>query len=140
METIPYETLRELLMKCISATIEKVQEEISDPLPHTHYLELAAFGRSGKATSLEEVMSYLYPDGTFPQVVDIGIKGIAKGSTIIWIRPSSHPYVSEISDTWNQPAGMGPFKSIGLILPKNIWDRPRPLTRHDLEDAARGDT
>lgn len=140
METITSETLRELLKKCINTTIENVQKEISDPLPRTLYLELAAFGRSGKEASLEEVMSYLYIDGTFPQVVDIGIKGISKGSTLIRIRPSSHTYVREISDTWNQPPGMGPFKSIGLILPKVIWDRPRPLTRQDLEDAARGYT
>lgn len=140
METITFETLRELLTKCINTTIENVQKEISDPLPRTLYIELAAFGRSGKETSLEEVMSYLYIDGKFPQVVDIGIKGIAKESTIIWIRPSSHTYVSEISDTWNQPVGMGPFKSIGLILPNFIWNRPRPLTRHDLEYVARGYT
>jgi hypothetical protein len=140
MEIITFETLCELLKRCINSTIDDVQEEIPDPLPRTLYLELAAFDRSGKDTSFEEVMSLLYIDGTFPQVVDIGVKGITKGSTIIWIRPSSHTYVSNISDTWNQPPGMGPFKSIGLILPKMIWDRPRSLSRHDLEDAARGYT
>ena len=136
MEKITYETLHDLLNKAIDATMEIAQKEISDPLPGQLYLDLAAFGRSGKESSLEEVMSLLYVNGKFPRVVDIGIKGITKGTTIIWIRPSGHSYVSNIAETWNQPPGMGPFKSIGLLLPKFIWDRPRPLTRRDLEEAA----
>jgi hypothetical protein len=137
MGTITREVLRDLLDQCIDMTLKTVQGEVAEPLPEQICLELATFGRSGRTSSLEEVLSLLYINGTFPRVVDIAIKGIARECTIIWIRPSGHAYVSDITDTWNQPPGMGPFKSIGLLLPKWVWERPRPLSLKDLEDAGR---
>ena len=127
------EAFRDLLLKCIRITIETAQKDIADSLPEQWSLELAAFGQAGKITSLEEALAFLYVQGTFPRIVDVAVKGVTKDTTHIWVRPSGHPYVSDIKETWNQPPGMGPFKSIGLMLPKSIWDRPRPLSVHELE-------
>ena len=129
------EAMRQLLEKCITMTVEEAQKEVSDPLPTQLYLGLEAFGQRGKESSFDEVLSFLYRNGTFPRVVDIAVRGIKDGRTFIWIRPSGHAHVSDFSQTWNTPAGMGPFKNIGLMLPSPIWERPRPLSARDLEEA-----
>jgi hypothetical protein len=137
MATITREVLYDLLFRCIHISLETAQREVAEPLPEQLRLELPAFGQAGREASLEEVLAALYIDGTFPRVVDVAIRGIINKRTIIWIRPSGHAYVSDITDTWNQPPGTGPFKSIGLSLPKGLWDRPWPISLKDLEDAGR---
>jgi hypothetical protein len=136
METITREMLRDLLFRCIDMTLKSVQREVTEPLPQQLCFELAAFGQAGREISLEEVLSFIYVNGTFPRIIDVAIRGTTEKCTLIWIRPSSHAYVNNIADTWNQPPGMGPFKSIGLLLPKRLWDR-RPLSLQDLEVAVR---
>ena len=72
----------------------------------------------------------------FPRIVDVFFQGIADEQTLIYLRPSGHAPTNDLAQTWNQPAGMGPFKSLGLLLPDSIARRPRPLSREDLEEAA----
>lgn len=83
MPAITKEALQQLLEKCIATTIEEVQKQISDPLPVRLYLGLEAFGQRGKELSLEEVMSFLYQDGTFPRCVDIAVRGIKNERTFM---------------------------------------------------------
>jgi len=135
MSTVTEATLRELLEKSISTAIEEAQKEVVNPLPVDKYLGLEAFGQCGKELSFDEVMSFLYRDGTFPRVADIYIRGIRDEHTFVWIRPSGHAYVSDFSQTLNRPAGMGPFNSGGLMLPGAKWERPRPFSLQDLKEA-----
>jgi hypothetical protein len=135
MSTVTKEALQQLLEKCITLAVDEAQKEIADPLPAQFYLGLGAFGQLGKELSLDEVLSFLFRDGTFPRIVDIAVRGIKDGRTFIWIRPSGHAYVSDFAQTWNTPVGMGPFKSIGLMLPSFIWQRSRPLSTQDLREA-----
>ncbi|SRR5712692_1863470 len=135
MSTVTQEALQQLLQKCMTIAIDEAQKQVSDPLPIQVYLGLEALKQQGKELSLDEVLFFLYRDGTFPRVVDVAVRGIRDGRTFIWIRPSEHAYVSDLTHTWNTPAGMGPFKSIGLMLPDPIWKRPRPLSTLDLKDA-----
>lgn len=135
MSTVTEETLRQLLKKCIALAVDEAQKEIADPLPAQFYIELGAFGQQGKDLSLDEVLSFLFRNGTFPRIVDIAVRGIKDGRTLIWIHPSSHIYVNDFKQTWNTPAGMGPFKSIGLMLPGFFSQRPRPLPIQALKEA-----
>ena len=135
MPTITKEALQQLLEKGITIAVDEAQKEVSDSLPAQMYLGLEAFGQQGKDLSLDEVLSFLYRDGTFPRIVDIAVRGIKDGRTFIWIRPSGHTYVSDFAQAWNTPVGMGPFKSIGLMLPGFIWQRSRPLSTQDLKEA-----
>lgn len=135
MPTVTKEALQQLLEQCMVITVEEVQKQIAEPLPTHLYVGLEAFGQQGKELSLDEVLSFLYRDGTFPRIIDVAVRGIRKGRTFIWIRPSGHIYVSDFAQTWNHPVGMGPFKNIGLMLPSAIWERPRPLSAQDLEEA-----
>jgi hypothetical protein len=135
MSTATETTLRQLLEKGISVAREEAQKEVVDLLPMHQYLGLEAFGQRGKELSFDEIMSFLYRDGTFPRVVNICIRGIRDERTFVWIRPSGHTYVSDFSQTLNQPTGMGPFSSGGLMLPGAMWEHPRPFSLQDLKEA-----
>jgi hypothetical protein len=135
MPSVTKEALRQLLSRSIRRALEDAQQHVADPLPRQLYVECANLGQRGQGVSLEEVMAFLYRDGTFPRIVDIAIRGIKNGRTYIWIRASGHPYVSDFAATWNTPPSMGPFKSLSLMLPNTIWQRRRPFSRHDLEEA-----
>ena len=108
-----------------------MQKGIADPLPAELYLGLEAFGQRGKELSIEEVLSFLYRDGTFPRIVDIAVRGIKDGRTFIWIRPSGHAYVSDFAQTWNTPVGMGPFKR---IVPGFLWKRSGLVSTQELKE------
>lgn len=135
MSMVTKQALQQLLERCMVLTVEEAQKQVAEPLPRHLYMGLEAFGQRGKELSLDEVLSFLYRDGTFPRIVDVAVRGIKNGRTFIWIRPSEHAYVSEFAHTWNNPVGMGPFKNIGLMLPSAIWGRSRPLSVQDLEEA-----
>lgn len=122
-------------MQCIAQTIHEAQKQVAEPLPEVLCFNLEAFGQSSNDLSFDEVLSFLYREGTFPRIVDIAVQGIKEGCTLLWIHPSGHEYVHDFSQTWNRPAGMGPFKPIGLMLPSLIWERPRPLSLQDLREA-----
>jgi hypothetical protein len=113
--------------------MDLAQQQVADPLPKATRLELA--GNKNRGLSLEEVVSGLYRDGTFPRIVDVFVQGIADEQTLLYLRPSGHAWTEDLAQTWNQPAGRGPFKSLGLLLPASIARRPRPLSRQDLEEA-----
>jgi hypothetical protein len=134
MPAITKEALQQLLEKCIATTVEEAQKQIADPLPTELYLGLEFLGQHGKELSVDEVMAFLYRDGTFPRGVDIAVRGVRDGRTFIWIRPSGHAYVSDFSQTWNTPTGMGPFKSIGLMLPFAAWKRSGPIPLQELKE------
>ncbi len=57
--------------------------------------------------SLDEVLSFLYRDGTFPRIVDIAVRGIKDGRTFIWVRPSGHTYVSGFCSGLEHPSRYG---------------------------------
>lgn len=135
MSGLTCEAFHLLLEQAIQRSMNLAQDQVAYLLPQTTRLELALAGYSDRALSLEEVVSVLYREGTFPRIVDVFAQGIAQEQTCIFLRPSGHAWTNDLAQTWNQPAGTGPFKSLGLLLPTSIARRPRPLSRQDLEEA-----
>ena len=133
MSGLTREAFRLLLEQAIQESLDLAQQQVADVLPKATRLELA--GNRNRGLSLEEVISGLYRDGTFPRIVDVFVQGTADEQTLIFLRSSGHAWTEDLAQTWNQPAGMGPFKSLGLLLPAAIAQRPRPLSRQDLEEA-----
>lgn len=138
MATLSREEFEDLLVRAAHMSIEVAQEQVNGTLPHEVRWELTGFERSGKESSLEEILEILYRNGHFPAIVDVFVTGVIDAFTIIRVRPSGHHFVDDITQTWNTPVGMGPFKPQGLILPSWIWYRPRPLSLDDLREAVEG--
>lgn len=131
--------LDEVFEKCVISTVQDAQRQVVDDLPNQLVFRLQAFNQNKKSLSQNEVMPFLFRDRAFPRIVDIAVRGIADHHTLIWVRPSGHAFVRDFSQTWNTPVGMGPFKSLGLMLPNEIWKRQRPYSLQDLIDAGKLD-
>lgn len=138
MATISREEFERLLVKAANMSIEVAQEQVNGSIPHEIRWELTGSERSGKESSLEQIVEVLYRSGHIPVIVDVFVTGVVDAFTIIRVRPSGHHFVDDILQTWNTPVGMGPFKPQGLILSGQIAVRPRPLSLEDLREAVEG--
>ncbi len=136
MATYTPNEFRALLLQAVEQTRAVAQREMAEPLPRDTLLVLDAFEQGHRASFVEEVLAWLYRDGAFPRVVVLGVRGIVDGTTLVAVIPSGHAYVHDRALMLNHPPEMGPFNCVGLMLRAEVWQRPRPLTRHDLEYAA----
>ncbi len=128
MASLTREELQDRLLRCIEDAIALIQGDVANPIPRFYRFELQGFGRAGMESWLDDVLNYLYRDSAFPVVVDVAVSGVAEGATFVWIRPSGHPFVTEINGTFFQPLETAPFKPVAFV-----WDAPRPLSLRDLE-------
>ena len=135
VDTYTRDEVRALLLQAIEQTRVVAQREVAEPLPEATLLVLSAFGQGRHASSVEEILAQLYRDDSFPRVVVVGVRGIVDGKTLVGLGPSGHAYVRDRALTWNHPPALGPFNCVGLMLAGGVWERPRPLTRRDLEQA-----
>jgi hypothetical protein len=136
MEAFTREEFRVLLLQAVVRTRSLAERDLAEPLPPDSLLVLSAFGQGRRSLSVDEVLAYLFKEGTFPRIVVVGLWGIVDGHALVALLPSGHPYTHDRALTWNQPPEMGPFNCVGLMLRGAVWEQPRPLTRQDLEDAA----
>lgn len=138
MASLTQEAFEHLLVQAAYISIDVAQAQVVGALPQKIRWELLGFERSGKESSLDEIVAILYRNGAFPVIVDVFVAGVLDAFTLIRLVVSGHELVDDIAKTWNTPVGMGPFKSLGLMLPNPIWQRPRPLSLDDLREAAAG--
>ena len=136
METFTHDEFRVLLLQAVERTRRLAERDLAEPLPPDTLLVLSAFGQGRRTLAVDEVLAYLFRDGTFPRVVVVGLWGMVDGQALVALLPSGHPYTHDRALTWNQPPELGPFNCVGLMLRGTVWERPRPLTRQDLEDSA----
>lgn len=136
-DTLTRDAFRDLLALAVEQAVLRAQQEVNGPVPEGRRYKVLAFGQNRRALSLEEALDLLYADGSFPRIIDVTVCGVADDCTVIGLLPSGHSWVRDITETWNQPAGMGPFKPLGIMLPYRIYERPRPLSLDDLREASR---
>ncbi len=135
MQIVTQEDFFQLLKDGIRDAIQLAQKDCAFSLPQDISFELANYDQYRKEKTFDEIVTFLYKDGTFPRIIDVAVRGINDGKTLIWLRASGHEWVRDIAQTWNSPAGRGPFKSLGLLLPSLIWQRPRPFSIEDMEES-----
>ncbi len=136
MITLTRAQFHEALLKARERSSELAEAELASSLPKEFVNVLDAFGQGRRASTEEEIANTLYKDGYFPRVVVVGIRGIVDGKTLVVFAPSGHKYVNDLSLTWDERSGLGPFNPVGLMVRGFVAKRPRPLTLKDLEESA----
>jgi hypothetical protein len=116
MSLVSRQELRQMLHEAIEASVQIAQVEMAEQLPRDVALELGALGQAGKESALDSILHHLYRDGSFPKVVNVAVRGVGQGKTVIWLGPSGDRFVRELSEAWSDPHGTGPFKPVGLML------------------------
>lgn len=100
---------RILLLSALSEAAERVEKKTSRHVPRQYLFEFYGFGISGDLLNTDEVMNRLYIDGNRSlKIVDLMIKTVGDGVSVVFVRPSGHSPVSYAS-TWD-PGKFGPFK------------------------------
>lgn len=128
--------LKAALGRAVTAAIQKAQGDVCEALPGAVIYQLEMRERNDRALTFDEVLVALCMAGRFPRIVDVAVRGVVGDATVDWLRPSGHPFVDNIAETWNDPPGAGPFKPAGLLLPPHLWGRPRPYSLAGLREAA----
>jgi hypothetical protein len=134
---VTYSEFRTLLLEAINKALEAAERYVAISLPENLVFLLDAADCSNKILTLDDVATQLYVDGSTPKLVNVGVHGIVHDSSVIWIAPTGFKSVDTLSETVSAQREFGPFQVVGfgLIMPKRIWDRPRPYSLQDLEDA-----
>jgi hypothetical protein len=81
-----------------------------------------AFGdpRERKLIGIESAVGRLLKDAPLlPPIIDISVLEFRNDCTVVFVRPSSHHPVPW-AETWDLPAGRGPFK---VLVAKGVKDR-----------------
>ena len=100
---------RILLLSALSEAAERVEKKASRHVPRQYLFEFYGFGISGDMLNADEVMDRLYIDGNrCLKIIDLMIKSVRDGVSVVFVRPSGHAPVNYAS-TWD-PGKFGPFK------------------------------
>jgi hypothetical protein len=59
---------------------------------------------------------FLYRTGTFPQIVEVFVRGVAGEQAMMALRVSGRSSTRDVAETWNDPPRMGLFKLLSLLL------------------------
>ena len=83
MSLLAREEFAHLLVRAAHMSIDGAQEKVNDTLPHEILWELTGFERSGKESSLEQIVEIFYRNGHFPVIVDVFVTGVIDRFTIV---------------------------------------------------------
>ncbi len=88
------------------------EAKLGRPLPR-HFGILRGSPKSdGRRASVERCLSELFlSDAKFYRIIDLAVVEASPTTTWVWVRESGHA-PAPFADTWNQPAGSGPFKHL----------------------------
>src|SRR6266566_3292013 len=102
---------RGLFMRALRMAQEKAEAKLHTPIPHSFEIELHAPGSSGLIVTADEALDQIYlgSDRCY-RIIDVAVKGLRPGGSIIFVRVSGHSPV-EYGKTWD-PSHLGPFKQV----------------------------
>jgi len=110
---------RELLLRALNSAAENAEAKLAKPVPRSFVIELHAPGSMDRTVSLDEAVDQIYLGcDRFYRIIDVAIKELLPGKSVVFARVSGHP-PAEFSKTWD-PASLGPFKQ---IIAEKIEDR-----------------
>jgi hypothetical protein len=102
---------RELFMRAVRIAVENAQSKLAKPIPQLFEVELHAPGIPGRMVTADEALDQIYlgSDRCY-RVIDVAVKGLRPGGSVIFVRVSGHSPV-EYDETWD-PSNLGPFKQV----------------------------
>lgn len=106
------EEFRLLFDRELEVAVANAERKLDHAVPCNFEIEMQGLtDRHSFMTKDEAVeMLYLGPD-RFYRIVDLAVVGVSKDVCRVYVRISGHK-PGQLSETWNQPAGSGPFKQL----------------------------
>ena len=114
---------KKLFERIANEAVKATEKSFDRTIPHDCIVELHGTGVSGLEMPVSDAIDHLYLDAdTSYAVIDIEVKYVKNGVTVLFVRPSSHAPVP-YNQTWYSPEGNGPFK---VITPMHLTDNGKP--------------
>ena len=112
---VSHQELFELAEKAVSESLKHAEKQVGYELPESTVHGLFVENFLGETYQLDEIVSLLTNNDSFPRVVDIAVRGLSdQGTFMLWL-PTGHPESSYIDVDSNH--GLGPFKPVGIMSP-----------------------
>ena len=96
----------------LDVAAKNAESMLGFPIPKMYEIGFHGLAPSSRSLSKEAAFEALYlgPDRFF-RIIDISVRRVSNQVCTVFLRVSSHPPGS-FDQTWNQPAGSGPFKQV----------------------------
>lgn len=112
-----FDEYNKLFQRELQAAIKNAEERLHRELPLEVKIVLHGAGHSGDLMDALTAARELYlGEDRFYRIIDLCVIKVSKKETTIFVRASSHT-PGTFEQTWNNPAGNGPFKQ---LIPREI--------------------
>lgn len=103
---------KDLFERALEVAAQNAERKLGCPVPREFEIEMHGLAPNPrilrKEDTLEEI--YLGPDH-FYRIIEVAVRRISADVTTVFIGISGHT-PGPLNQTWNQPAGSGPFKQV----------------------------
>lgn len=101
----------QLFLRAMNSAADNAEQKLGKPISRSFVVELHAPASPGRTASVDEALDKIYlGSDRFYRIIDVAIKELLPGETVVFVRVSGHP-PAEFSKTWD-PSALGPFKQI----------------------------
>jgi hypothetical protein len=102
----------ELFRKHLELSAQIAENNIGHPISRNIGILRDSPFPNGRRISIEQAADELFiSEMELFRIIDLAVVEVSPTTTWVWVRESGHK-TTDISKTWNQPLGSGPFKEI----------------------------
>ena len=104
-----------LLLRALEIAIQRAEQRLGRPVPRRIEIQFHGLAPHSRTMTPDDALEALYlgPD-TFFRIVDVAVLQVLQDRCVVFMRVSGHRPAA-LSETWNEPAGSGPFKQLDSV-------------------------
>ena len=106
------EEFKTLFEHALEVAAQNAEKKLGRPVPRQFDFAMGGLGPNSRLLKKDEAFEeiYLGPD-RFYRIIDLSVCRVSKDACTVYMVISGHT-PGPLSQTWNQPAGSGPFKQV----------------------------
>lgn len=106
------EEFRTLFAQALEVAAQNADKKLGYPVPRRFGIQMHGLASRPRMLTQEEAFEEIYIGAErFYRIIDIAVRSVTKDVTNVFMGISGHE-PGPLSQTWNQPAGSGPFKQV----------------------------
>jgi len=106
------EEFRALFESALETAAQNAEKKLGRSVPRSFEIEMHAFAPHSRLLTTEAAFEEIYLGADrFYRIIDLAVRRVSADISTVFICVSGHEPGS-FDQTWNQPAGSGPFKQL----------------------------
>lgn len=103
--------LRAMFLRALNIAADNTEAKLVEPVPRSFQIESHGAGCPGRIVNVDEAVNHMFlGEDRFYLLIDVPVREILPGATVVFTRVSDHPPAG-FERTFD-PSGLGPFKQI----------------------------